>query len=204
MANKILSQAGISLADAYDVEGSIAGVEDLDSESVKTVHEMGATIFSERFSTQIFSILTGDLNQSTTIGVGLAGLPTVPTRILGLVVITNVTARIANVTVSLSTTVGTVEEFPIWTWSSGGGETTARFVIGGASGNQILLDSNLQYDRIPMIRAGTDQPQSIQSLVLRGATSAFGAGTVELELRALLAFSDIGGISSYGLPIPSW
>ena len=43
---KILSQAGISLADLYNVEGSIAGIEQLDTRELPIVHEMSGTIFS--------------------------------------------------------------------------------------------------------------------------------------------------------------
>lgn len=204
-SRKILAQAGVSLADIYDIEGSVVGVETLDADEVKAVHEMGQTLFSERFSTQIFSVDTGPLLQNATISVGLEDLPSVPARILGLVVMVDTTARVLRVAVNASKPApGPVEELPIWTWESGGGETTARFTIAGVTGDQILLDSNLQFDRVPMLRAGADQPESLGNISLRGVTSGFGAGDVTVTLRALLGFPEMAGVSSFGLPIPSW
>ena len=202
---KILSQSGISLADNYNVQGSIVEVDELDSHEVKTVHEMGNTMFSERFSCQTFVVDTGALLQNITFGIGpTADLPDGPSRILAIIVTTSVTARILHATVSMSSIVGTIEEQPIWSWVAGGGETVGRFVAGGVSNNIIMLDSNPSFERVPLIRAGSDQPRSVPGLVLRGITSGFGAGTVTIELRVLVAFADVGGISSYGLPFPSW
>ena len=62
---KILSQAGDSLADSYDVAGSIAGVDDLITQDVQLLHEMGGTIFSERLTSQVLTIASGSIAQNS-------------------------------------------------------------------------------------------------------------------------------------------
>jgi len=62
---KVLGQVGVSLADAYDIEGSIAGVDELVTRDVSLTHDMAATIFSERVSTAIRRSATAALAQNT-------------------------------------------------------------------------------------------------------------------------------------------
>lgn len=193
----------MSLADVYDIEGSIAGVEQLQSRDVNLVHEMGSTLFSERLSERIFRTVSGDIAQSTAFGFGITGLPNIAARVLALMVIVDVTSRITNCVVNLSTTSGPLSEIPVWAWDTTN-ESTLRFFENGTVANHICLNSDAQYDRLPTIMTGSDQPVSIGGLGCRGTTSAFGAGTVALTLNALIAFSEIRGISSRGLPIPSW
>ncbi len=200
---KVLSQAGISLADVYDIEGSIVGIDQLESREVHLAHEMGATIFSERLSQRTFRAQTGAIAQSTGFDVGISGLPNIPTRVLALIVTVDTTSRLANCAVSLGNEEGVVQEIPIWAWD-GTNESTLRFLDAGVLGSDIALVSDPAFDRLPTLLMGTDQPRSMGTMVMRGTTSAFGAGDVTITLIAMVAFSEIGGISSYGLPIPSW
>ena len=200
---KVLGQAGTSLADVYDVEGSIAGVDQLLSEDVNTVHEMGDTIASERFSGAIRRLQSGAINQSTSFGVSLTDLPAGVWRILNIAVLGNQTARTANLSVLMADTNG--REIPLFVWDvaqdiesvvrideNGAGATNLRYFIG----NPGLLG--------PTMGVGTGQPQRVDEIAFRGTSSAFGAGTVTYTLLIYIALMQVGGLSSIGLPVPSW
>jgi len=206
--SKVLSQAGHSLADIYDVAGSIAGIDVLETRELPIVHEMGSTVFSERFSERIFRVESAALAQNTVIDLILTGLPTNIFRILSVIVIVDVTSRIANCAVSLANSgvATTRQEIPIWAWDAVN-ESTLRFIENNSTSNNICLNSDAQYDRLPVVGAGSNQARDIQDIRdirCRGTTSAFGAGTVTVILNVLIAFSERGGLSSYGLPIPGW
>lgn len=202
---KILSQSGISLADVYDVEGSIAGIEQLESGDVTLVHEMGQTLFSERFSTFIRRASSGDIAQNNDFNVLLEDLPGVPTRLLGVTVITDVPARVlrANVLVRdpFAGTFG--REALVWTWD-GVNDIEVHMVDGAASTLHFALVPSLGLSPLPSFCGGKQQPQISNELMLRGRTTGFGAGTVVITALYYIAFSQIGGISSKGLQIPSW
>lgn len=199
---KILSKSGDSLADMYDVVGSIAGVEQLLSEEVSLVHEMGGTLFSERLSTTIRRGVTGDIAQSTVFAVGFSDLPTVPFRLIGVQVVTEVVARVAIAAVMVQDDVA-LREFPVWVWDTTNSRNV-RFFQDGAEAEVVLLTSDPAYNSLPVLMVGNRQPQSVPNIVLRGQTSAFGAGTVELTLIAYIAFAEVGGLGSRGLRVPSW
>lgn len=201
---KILSQTGISLADAYDVEGSIAGVENLESRDVSLVHEMGSTIFSERFSSFMRLATAAAVSQSSAWEVILNDLPAGALRLIAITVEVTPTARVSLASVALREPVQE-REMPIWLWDSAvDGEVSARNSTDGSVGTRIFLRPTTPINPIPYLVAGTGQPQSIPDIAFRGITSAFGAGTVTVRALLHFGFSQIGGISSKGLPIPSW
>jgi len=200
--SKILAQAGISLSDVYDVQGSVVGVEELLSREVSLTHDMGQTLQSERLSADVRRAESTAVAQDLPFSAGLLSLPRIPCRILAIIVVTSVTSRILNCAVSVSDA-GDSQEIPIWAWD-GTNERTLRFVDDGSESNLITLVGDPTFSRLPSFTFGRDQPQSVESIVVRGTSSGFGAGTVQVTLLAYIAFADIAGISSYGLPIPSW
>jgi len=206
---KILSQSGMSLADIYNVEGSIAGVEQLESNEVSLVHEMGSTLFSERYVTNFVRMVSGDISQSTIITVLNDSLPVTPTRILGISVMVGASAmvRITHMTLSIRSVPGSdfSQDVPIWVFNAGNSHTI-RILDNGVVGTFDLLEGVPQGVFSPNMMGGSGQlnKDMMSSLSLRGATNAFGAGTVEVTALIYMAFPFRGGISSRGLPIPSW
>lgn len=205
MTPKVLSQSGISLADSYDVEGSIAGVEELLTRDIILVHEMGSTLFSERASGEIRRVSTGAVAQSTSINVVLTDLPANLTRILGVQVINSVGTSIARIAQGLTVSVRDPivgQEMPIWIWDL----TVAdcRIMDADVVASFELLRSEPVLTYLPSMLYGPDQPQHVGEVAFRGSTLAFGAGTVELVLLIYISYAQVAGISSYGLPIPAW
>jgi len=204
--HKILSQAGQSLADVYDVPGSIAGVESLESDEVHTVHEMGQTIFSERLSGRIELADTGAIAQSTAFSAQMAELPAVPMlRLMGILVEVSTIARVTTANVNCTDDVpGQGNEMVMWNWD-GTNEDLVRIGRGGSISNRNIMRPMQEYaGRLPSFLVGGTQAEGTPTLNLRGTTSAFGAGTVTLTLWAYVAFPQLGGISSRGLPVPGW
>ena len=202
---KILSQSGISLADAYNVEGSIAGVEQLNSSEVQLVHEMGGTIFSERFRTTVrFAEETG-MAQSTAFNLVTTNLPVTISRLLAVAVVSDDATRIANATISVRDPISAGGmEVPVWVYENPK-FTVARFIDRGSSVTFNLLQPFPGTVFLPTFIGGINQgPVPVNEIVLRGATAAFGAGTVFIRVFYYIAFPFLGGISSFGLPIPSW
>jgi len=75
---------------------------------------------------------------------------------------------------------------------------------GGASANTAALVM-LNPWPVPTMGIGRFSPQSVgREIAFRGTTSAFGAGNVNVTALVYFAFSQIGGLRSSGLPIPSW
>jgi len=201
---KVLSQAGISLADTYDVEGSIAGIEQLQSEDVQLVHEMGGTIFSERLSGTVRRRTTGAVLQSTAWDQLITDLPVVPFRIAAVAVIADVSGRTSIASIAVRDPISG-REVPIWLWDT----TTDLFNDiridddgAGAANIQYLLPTNRTF--YPLTGIGTGQPQSVPDLAFRGSTTGFGAGDVTHTALIYIEFAAIGGISSQGLPVPGW
>jgi len=201
---KILSRSGDSLADIYDVEGSVAGIEQLETRDLPIVHEMGATIVSERFTTRVFRIPTGAIAQDITFRVELSTLPATPTRLLGIQVITNTVARLTRVTV-LGTDPTVEQDIPIWVWNATASEVVA-LVDAGALASFDVLEQHPTMAIAPTFVGGNGQQDNmVSNVTLAGLTSGFGAGTVTITALLYLAFprGDIN-ISGRGLPIPSW
>lgn len=207
MTSKILSRAGVSLADAYDVEGSIAGIEELDSESVKVVHEMGATMFSERFVTTFRRIVSGDIAQSLSFNVVITDTPQVPFRILGVLVFVDTTGRTNRVSVNVRDA-NSGREIPIWAWDSATADAEMNIQVdddGGGASLKIVNAPVIYPMMFPLTVAGNAAPNNSAAIALRGATTAFGAGTVENTAVILIALAaEQSGLSSVGLPMPGW
>jgi len=204
---KILSQSGDSLADMYEAEGSIAGIDQLITRELPIVHEMGATVFSERYRATFRRSTSGAINQSTAFNMVITNLPLEPTRLLGLAVISNNTGRVDRVAVMVRFPNTTTQDIPIWVWDgsttqnvemddNGGGVVTHGMFIGDA------------HSMIPnMIGGGGQSAAQMDAIACRGESTAFGAGTVTVTVLYYFAFAPpVGNIgsSSYGVPIPGW
>lgn len=203
---KILSQTGMSLADIYDIKGSIAGVDQLISNEVTLSHEMGATIFSERFQTTFRRTTTPGLAQNLSWDIVFTDLPDFVTRVLAVSVIANAAARVSTANVSLRDPVAE-RELPIWAWDAGVDEELTVRIQENADPiqNLTMLRPRVKLD-MPSMLTGASQAQRIPDISFRGTTLGFGAGTVTTIVLIYLGFTHIGasGISSFGLPVPSW
>lgn len=205
MGHNVQSQAGVSLSDVYDIKGGQAPIERLITTEVPVVHEMGGTIQSERFSATVRRRTTGALAQNISWDEVIDDLPAGVSRILGVTVLISIASRSNLISVNVRDVEGQ-REVPIFVWDM---TTDASKDIriqddGAAVGNIRIAIPNEAYPRDLSMLVGSDQPQSTQAIAFRGLTSGFGAGTVEHILLIHLAFAAIGGISSQGLPIPSW
>lgn len=199
---KILSKSGDSLADVYDVEGSIAGIDDLKSEDVNLVHEMGSTVFAERLSGTIVALGSGILAQSLAFNTALV-IPEF-SRILGVQVMSDDASRVADFSVHVTSTFGAVSrDSPLFIWENADGSTICRVQIGGTLATLDALKPPLPA-QVPNLIIGDDSPQAVNTLSVRGATNGFGAGTVSTQALIYLAFPQIGGLSNRGLPLPGW
>jgi len=203
---KILSRSGDSLADIYDVEGSIAGIEQLETRELPIVHEMGATVLSERFTTRVFRISSGAIAQSTAFNIEILTFPETPTRLLGIQVVSTSTVRLAQVAV-LATDPTLGQDFPLWAFDTALAEFEPVTMEDATASQPLqILVPRTGLNIFPAFVGGQEQQDSMVSAVtLAGLTTAFGAGTVVTTALLLLAFPrrDIN-ISSKGLPIPSW
>jgi len=198
---KILSQSGRSLADIYDAEGSIAGIDQLETRELPIVHEMGATVFSERFVTSIRRMASGALAQNTAISLALATLPSTPTRLLGVAVISDVAARVDRLAISLRDP-GATNEIPVWVFD--GNSTPIEFADAGA-GTATFDLLGAQQVFTPSFVGGNGQPgRMVSDIAVRGDTTGFGAGDVFVRVFLHIAFAAAGGVSSFGLPLPGW
>lgn len=202
---KILAQAGNSLADIYNVVGSIAGIETLVTNELPIVHEMGATVFSERYNQFIRDLSSGSILQSVNfeeiIEVGGGG----PVRINAVSVFVSVTARIAFCSLALRDS-RTGREIPIWTWDETTDiETRIRFSDDGAAvGTVFFLQPNEGNVYLPNMASGGDQRLHLDTFVFRGQSTAFGAGNITADCLVETGFAHLAGIGSRGLPMPGW
>lgn len=202
---KILSQAGNSLADIYDVKGSIAGIDELETHDLAILHEVGATVFSERFATTFRRLASGDVAQNTDLNATITNLPGGVTRLLSLAVFSDAAVRLNDLTIVLRAPVGTVQEIPIWNFSVGNSDR-ARFSDAGVDATFDLLHGNVSTVFLPNFIGGSDQtnPDMVSDIALRGRSTGFGAGTVFAVAVLHFAFPFVLGTRSRGLPIPSW
>ena len=203
---KILAQAGNSLADVYDVRGSVAGIEQLETKELPIVHEMGATVFSERVAGAISRANTGDIGQTQDFGaVALSGFAPNMTRITGLIVFVDAAARMDFIQVSARSS-SDGREVPLWAWDSAADQEVNLRIVdnGAAAANVTLLRTFAPNANIPTTLYGSEQRRSIDEIAMRGRTLTFGAGTVEATVLILTAFASLAGVSSRGLPMPSW
>ena len=201
---KILSQAGRSLADVYDVRGSVAGIDTLETHDLPIVHEMGATIFSERFRTTIRTMTTGAIAQNIDFEIALTNMPIAITRLLGVKVIADVGARVLRVQVSANEPIDD-RDYPVWVFSQNVLVNSIAIQNAGAAGIVDLLLGEASESASPSFVGGSNQgPDPVRDMAMRGRSTGFGAGTVTITAIIYLALLFEGGVSSYGLPIPSW
>lgn len=200
---KILSRAGASLADVYDVKGSIAGIEDLRSEEVHLTHEMGATIHQERMVAQVLNLSSGAILQSVTFNVNFSFQQTA--RILALQCISTNGARLTRGQVSItSAPAADNTDVPIWSWDTAVDGTRVIQVMEAGTVTSRTLLRPIDQTQVPNILIGNDSARPASTISIRGISAAFGAGTVTFQALVLVAFAATGGISSRGLPMPSW
>jgi len=114
---KVLAKAGDSLADVYDIEGSIAGVDQLLSNDVNLFHEMGGVIFSERLELVITRKLTGAIAQNITWDILIEGLPLNAFKIQSVSVVADAD-RISNCVLSARSSIRDRESI-IFSWDTG-------------------------------------------------------------------------------------
>lgn len=209
---KVLSKSGDSLADSYDVEGSVAGIEELQSRDVSLIHEMGGVLVSERLVGIFAAMQALDVAQSTTFAVVFDTSLTrgaVCGRILGVNVVADVTARVTTCQVSVARIdAGSQGDHPIWAWEVGAGTDFERVIRmqqnGGAVADVIQLVPSPGSVQIPSFTVGLAQPLPIPRIVMRGTTAAFGAGTVTIDANVYFLTPELQGVSSRGLPLPGW
>lgn len=208
--SKILSQAGDSLADSYDVAGSIAGVEDLISADVQLLHEMGGTIFSERLRSQVITLATGAIGQNSEFEAtfDFDELVDSPVRILGIQVVASAVTRVQLAQVSIQG-VGSSGEFPFYIFDYD--DDPSGLVILSIQG--AAVDTYIQLSprqiQVPTLITRKGDEGTMPGLVLRGLTTGFGGGTVQCTAlinicRAGQATPVAGDPKSHGLPLPSW
>ncbi len=205
MSKLAQGQSGSSLADIYDVVGSVAAIESIDVDQVKAVHEMGGTIFGERVGAIIARLDSGSIAQNVNIGFSLT-LPIVPTRILGLSVFVDVAGRLSDINVSVQSNFrGARQEMPLFIWDAANTHTTRIIDESGAAAEVEFLQPVPGMVQLPTMTFGPTTTQESNVISLRGRTSAFGAGTVDTVALIYMAhaFAE-GGLSSYGLPVPGW
>jgi len=200
---KILGQVGMSLSDSYEIEGSSIGVDELVASEVNLVHDLGATMFAERVSQRLVSFTISGILASADFGEVILAFPNTPARILAMTVFVDTAARIERCAVSLRNNKGLSVEQPIWAWDEGT-EFTIRMAIGSGGVDLLTLLSKEAVDRIPLTRLGTDSPESLEVLVVRGSATAFGAGTVDVTVNTLIELCAKEGVSSHGIPLPGW
>lgn len=205
MSPKVLAQSGISLADVYDIEGSIVGVEQLDAADVKVVHELGATIHSERVLTFLLRAPSTDVAQSIAWNIALAAFPDSINRILSIAVIADAD-RVSNCLVSIVEP-STGNDHIIWAWDAA---VDSAIAIREFAASAFLLRPVAQIaGGLPNLLTRTGPRSSMPQVVFRGVSTAFGAGTVEAIALIQVCRPDRGTPtpgepSSFGLPIPSW
>ena len=206
MPNKIEAQSGISLADIYDVPGSQAGPETLFPEEVHLVHELGATIFSERLATFLLLADSTAVAQSTVWDIVLAGIPDSINRLASIAVIADVAGRVDHCQVSIGEPCTGADQI-IWAWDNA---VDSQLNVRAFGGNIILLRPVVELaGGAPNLLTRTGTCRLMPNLIFRGISTAFGAGTVQAQamiqvIRANPGAPGPGEPSSHGLPLPSW
>jgi len=210
MPQKVLGQAGISVADVYDVEGSIVGVGELDADSVKAVHDFGPQIQSERLN--VFNLIADStaVLQNVAWNIALGGFPDSVNRLLSIAVIADNIGRIANCSIHIGDPVSGIDH-PIWAWDA----VTAGDSVGNIRWADPVLQTDfvllpiIQIQKGPTILARTGVGAAMPNLIFRGISNGFGAGTITVRAFIQVARPDGGNPgpgepSSHGLPLPSW
>jgi len=206
----IQGDAGSTLAANYDVEGSQISISELLAQDVNLVHEMGGQIFSERARILLVKFTSIATAASTPFVLEQGGIVDAPNRLLGFEAFGNNAGRVNNVSLAIRNT-STGREMPVWKWQTAVGEMTEIFVHwsddGAAAGQTINYFTDVPFAAQMLLRA--DLLGNMPSLIMRGVTGAFGAGTqIVTGVATLLVPTSLnpgpGEPSSHGLPMPSW
>ena len=208
---KILGHGGSSVAGNYDVEGSQIGIKDLRSDAVHLVHDMAGQLWNERVGCNILRLFPGTRSQSQSWLTELVGGIDISEgvhRIIGVCIITDDESRLTRAQLSIGNAVaGAEREIPIFCWDSAvDTHRTIRMVDNGGAVNNFdyLIPTGFAGVQ-PSIMWGREYNASCPNLLFRGATLAFGAGTVDPICRVYIAGpTDFPSASSLGLPVPSW
>jgi len=207
-SRKILGQAGRSLADVYDVEGSVVGLENLDVGDIKGVHELGAQIHSERLQSFLVLASSTALGQSTAWGITTGGFPDSINRLLGVTLIADAAGRVGQASIAIQEQ-GNSREIPIAVWATANDrEQLMNWSFDGAAVALVVHLSTL-VTHVPQLLTRLGTSRQMPQLIFRGNTAAFGAGTVTTRALYHLARPSTGNPaagepSSHGLPIPGW
>jgi len=202
---KILSKIGDSLADTYDIEGSIAGIDQLNSADVSLVHDMSQVMLSERLAGDLVALDSPATDASTSFNVTLASPTATPSRIQQVSVInevTNTVARLTHLAIYLRDRAGN-QEVPIWVWD--GTVSVQRMAFDGTVVATVeILTPIPAFSTLPSMQIGAGQQRSVEDFVMRGSTEAFGAGDITLRSLIYLNFPFSTGLPNRGITIPSW
>lgn len=202
--SKILSQAGSSLADIYDVEGSIAGIDTLETRELPIVHEMGATVFAERLSGSVLRMTSTAVAASTVWNITVAP-PAGIYRVLAVYVEADA-ARCEHVQVSLRS-IDANNDFPIFIWDQTNDiESEIRIIENNTAlaTNFALIQTSPQMSGPTLGISRGQRGRTGEQIIMRGVSTAFGAGTVEVVAHVHVAASETTSINSIGVPIPGW
>lgn len=208
--SKILGQAGTALADIYDVDGSVVHVDEIDASQVQGVHELGSTINSERMGSSIIRLATGDILQTIDFNVLLPAtdLPGI-TRILGVMVMADAD-RVLNVQLSVGGA-GALGEVVLFAWdaTTDAAPISQRINVLGTVAGMFVFRPISPTGNVPGMMFGPGQRAQVPILALRGTSTTFGAGNVDVTALIQVANADVTGTgtgapSNIGLPLASW
>lgn len=200
---------GTSLGPLYDTEGTrlSAGADILDGE-IHLVHELGGQVAAERMRWQLRTGTATAIAQSTAFEARIVDLPDM-CKITGWWIEVGTAGRLRDAGIYLENSTE-AQGVPLMLWDSATG-TTGTFQMFG--GDRILLipgaAMGAAYPNRDFAYRNLDASNNEVELVLRGQTSAFGAGDVTIAGRiAMLFFSRSGGLGLLPpgaiAPYPSW
>ena len=210
MSQRVLSQAGTSLADVYDVKGSVAGIDRLDVDEIKGVHDLGPQIHTERLNAFGLIISSTAIAQNINFAVVLDAPPDSINRINSISVIADTAGRINFCSVAIRDP-GTGVDHPIWAWDTADDVEKSIRWAGPSLATLTLMESLSQVaGSAPNLMARWGNTWAMPNLVFLGQSGGFGAGTVLARALIQVVRPDqeipipAGAPSSHGLPIPSW
>jgi len=205
---KILSQSGTSLADVYNVPGGVGAIDQLRTEEIILLHEMGGQIFSERLQSFPITMTTTAILQNVDFDIVAGGIPDSPNRILAIYVEVNAAGGLSFCQVGFTQPDGPVD-VPLWKWDATvDGSADIRVAQGGAPANTLELIPSQQI-LVPNLMTRIGPTRAMPDLVFRGRSAGFGAGTVTANAHVLITRANPGAptpatSSSHGLPLPGW
>jgi len=212
---KILSQAGISLADTYDVEGSIVGVEELETHEVNLVEDMGPRVMGERMKQILLRGVTTAIGAATDFNITILGSAAVPSpdcasRILGvtaLIPAANVT-EIENWSLVVRDQ-NLQRECSVVSWDIDVDSEVKTIWNDDGAGAANFIELRPLVHQLPGLLTRVGDLSVAPQLVFRGTSAAVVATTVVATIIVQLSRPTRvnpapGEPSSHGLPLPGW